>query len=91
MNKRIVLKIFGLVQGVFFRQSAEKKALMFGLSGFVQNEKDGAVKVIAEGNEKNLKKFIDWCKKGPFFARVENVKVNWEKFRNEFNKFQIKY
>jgi acylphosphatase len=91
MNKRIVLKIYGLVQGVFYRQSAQEKALELGLSGFVRNEKDGTVKIVAEGKENDLKKFIDWCWEGSPYAKVENIEIKWENSKDEFTHFEIKY
>lgn len=91
MNKRVVLKVYGFVQGVAYRHNAQKEAFKLNLRGFVQNEKDGTVKIIAEGEEKKLKKFIDWCWKGSSYAKVEKVEVKWENFKNEFIDFEIRY
>ena len=75
MQKQIVLKIYGKVQGVFFRDSSKKKARELNLSGWVRNESDGTVVIVAEGEEKNLKELIEWCKNGPNHARVDKVEV----------------
>lgn len=91
MPKRVELKIFGKVQGVFYRISAQKKALELNLVGFVKNENDGTVKIIAEGNKNNLKQFISWCYSGPIIAKVEQVEEKWQKYQGGFNSFEIKY
>lgn len=69
----IHLIIKGKVQGVFFRVSAKKKADLFGVTGWVQNTKEGDVEIVAQGTEQQIKQFVEWCKQGPSRARVENV------------------
>lgn len=90
MQKQTVLKIYGKVQGVFFRDSSRKKARELNLSGFVRNEPDGTVAVVAEGEEKDLKEFIEWCKNGPDHTKVEKVDIQWLKPTGQFNDFVIK-
>ena len=34
---------------------------------------------------------IEWAKRGPEFAKVENVEVNWEEYKGEFDDFEIRY
>ena len=91
MDKRITLKIYGRVQRVFFRDSTRRKAKKLGLNGWVRNEKDGTVMIIAEGEEKGLKELINWCYNGSMLARVEKVEAEWNKASNEFRNFKIKY
>ena len=81
------LWIKGRVQGVWYRASAKKQADMLGVNGFIENELDGSVYVEAEGAE--VKKFIDWCKKGPQFASVEDVRAERQDICN-YKDFQIK-
>ena len=68
------LRISGKVQGVYFRYSTQQKAIELGITGFVRNEDDGTVYVECEGEPQKLKKFIDWCHRGPILAKVEEVK-----------------
>lgn len=91
MNKRIVLKIYGVVQGVFYRVKTVEIAKNLGLSGWVKNESDGTVKIVAEGDEQKLKELLAWCWKGPLYAKVENIKVRWEDYKDEFEGFEIRY
>jgi len=51
MNKRIILKIYGRVQMVLFRDSTRRKAKKLNLVGWVMNQKDGTVQVMAETNQ----------------------------------------
>ena len=67
------IRIFGRVQGVWFRDSARGRARELGLNGFVRNEPDGSVFVHAEGDQRALKQLIDWCHEGPPLAQVERV------------------
>ncbi len=89
--KRIHAFVSGRVQGVFFRWETEKFASKLGLKGWAKNLRDGRVEVIAEGEEDKLKELIKYLHKGPTYARVTKVEVNWEKFRNEFDKFFVNY
>lgn len=72
---QIKLKIYGRVQGVFFRANARKKAQELGLKIEAENMADGTVEIVAWGRGEGLKKFIDWCKKGPLLAKVEKVDI----------------
>lgn len=91
MNKHIDLKIYGRVQGVFYRDSARRRAGKLNITGFVRNESDGAVHLVAEGKEENLKKFIEWCYNGPILAKVVKVDVEWKQATGEFKNFDIVY
>jgi acylphosphatase len=74
--------VYGLVHGVFYRVSAQEKALELGLKGCVNNVVDGSVNIDAEGEETLLIQFVEWCKKGPKNAHVTDVKVEKDILRN---------
>lgn len=88
MVKHLKIRVFGRVQGVFFRSSARDEAVRLGIKGYTKNEPDGTVYMEIEGVEKNLEKFIDWCKKGPGHAQVEKIQVSQNNLKN-FDKFDI--
>jgi len=69
------IRVYGRVQGVYYRASAKEKAEKLGLTGFVKNDKDGSVYIEAEGEEDMLQKLADWCLEGPQLAKVERVDV----------------
>lgn len=90
MKKQIVLKIYGRVQGVFFRDFSQKKARGLNLSGWVRNEPDGTVAIVAKGDEKELKELIEWCQGGTDHAEVEKVDIKWVEPVGQFNDFIVK-
>ncbi|HZX45515.1 MAG TPA: acylphosphatase [Candidatus Nanoarchaeia archaeon] len=89
--ERVHLIITGMVQGVWFRHNTNIIGNKLGLNGFVRNTPEGAVEVIAEGDPTQLAKLIEFCRKGPASARVEDVKVDYEEAKNEFKGFEIRY
>ena len=78
MEKKFIIKVYGKVQGVWFRKSAQQKALALGLRGFCKNMEDGSVYIEAEGDLEKLFNFVNWCKKGPELAELENIKMSEE-------------
>ncbi len=91
MKKRAVLKIYGRVQGVFFRDSSQRKAKELNLSGWVENVLDGTVQIVAEGEEKDFKELIEWCRHGGTeYARVDKVDIEWLEPSGQFNDFMVK-
>lgn len=82
--------VFGRVQGVFFRSNTRKIANSLGVKGFVRNLSDGNVEIVAEGKEEKLRDLIDWAKKGPPLAEVNDVEVEWGKAEDLFKDFTIK-
>ena len=90
MVKRVSLEIHGFVQGVGFRYHSRKQAQNLDLTGFVHNVENGTVELIAEGEEADLKKFIDWCYNGLGGAEVSKINVSWSKVTGEFSNFEIR-
>jgi len=91
MLKRANITVYGQVQGVFYRSNTCQKARELNIVGWVRNEPDGSVKIIAEGEFDNLKRLIKWCHKGPRGAITEKVEVEWEEAKGEFRDFEIRY
>jgi len=89
MIKHLNIKIYGLVQGVFFRHSARLKALEFKLVGFIKNQPDGSVYLEVEGDENNLKYFLSWCYQGPSSARVNKVESEFTDKIKGYHNFEI--
>lgn len=87
--KRTEIRLKGLVQGVLFRSRAKEEADVRGLTGWVRNEEDGSVCIIAEGEEDKLRIFIEWCKKGTEWSRVREITVQWHKATGEYDNFEI--
>ena len=87
---RVILRIEGRVQGVFFRASTQTEAGRLELKGWVRNCLDGSVEVVAEGERKKIDDLINWCHHGPPGARVNDVLLRWEDFQGEFRDFHIR-
>lgn len=88
MIKHLNIKIFGKVQGVFFRATAREQAERLGILGFAKNMPDGSVYIEVEGEESKLDQFLDWCKTGPLLAMVEKIATSKGQLKN-FSEFLI--
>jgi acylphosphatase len=71
LTKRFIVK--GRVQGVGFRWFVERETGMLGLAGWVRNNDDGTVEVLASGNDEQLQSLRSKLKQGPRAARVDTV------------------
>ncbi|MHA1804532.1 MAG: acylphosphatase [Promethearchaeota archaeon] len=89
--KRIIIKVYGLVQGVFFRYTTRKIARKLGLTGHVKNMPDGSVYIEAEGPEDKLLELLEFAKKGPRHARVERVEYEFKEPTNKFTSFEYAF
>jgi len=76
------VRIRGLVHGVSFRASMAQLAAELGVRGWVRNLPDGSVEAFLEGDERKVKKVLDWARLGPPRARVDRVDVEVTAPRN---------
>lgn len=88
--KRLEASVFGQVQGVSFRMAARRIAQSLGLRGWVRNERDGSVRLVAEGDEAALRKFLAFLHEGPPAARVVRVDAEWQEATRAFSSFQVR-
>jgi acylphosphatase len=88
-QKRIHLIVRGRVQDVFFRASTLREARRLGLTGWIRNRPDGAVELVAEGEEDQVKDLLAWAQHGPSTARVDKVDTRWRSYTGEFVDFRI--
>ena len=82
-------KVYGKVQGVWFRKYTLDCANRFGLVGTVRNLDDGTVLVYAVGQ--NLGDFKKYLKKGSSGSNVDKINFSWETSLVEFSEFNIVY
>jgi acylphosphatase len=75
--------VAGRVQGVFFRAEARARASSLGLGGWVRNNPDGTVEAVFEGERDRVDSMVEWCRRGPAHADVENVEVMWDEPKGE--------
>jgi acylphosphatase len=69
------VRIYGRVQGVFFRQWALNQARALGVSGWVRNNSDSTVEAHLQGEEAAVAKMLAAMHQGPSHAQVEDVHV----------------
>lgn len=67
----------GFVQGVFFRAETRNRARSLGLAGWVRNAPDGSVQAVFEGEAERVESMVEWCRRGPGGANVDEVEVEW--------------
>jgi acylphosphatase len=73
VRRRVV--VHGRVQGVWFRESARRRAEELGLAGWVRNTPDGTVEAEVEGPSEDVEVFVSWLGHGPPQARVDATEV----------------
>lgn len=88
-KKRVHIFVSGRVQGIGYRDGVRGKAEKLGILGWVKNLEDGRVEAVFEGEENKVKEIIEWARKGPFLAKVENMDIMPENFSGKFNDFKI--
>jgi acylphosphatase len=69
--RRFVVR--GRVQGVGFRWFVEREAHVLGISGWVRNNSDGSVEVLAQGTRDQISGLQSRLRQGPRAARVDSV------------------
>ena len=95
MKMQLHCIITGRVQGVMFRDFAQRKARGLDISGTVKNQPDGSVEIMALGEEKSLRTLLELLHKGPILTRminrIDNVDTEWSEATQNFNDFKIIY
>ena len=79
----------GRVQGVGFRWFVEREAHILGIAGWVRNNHDGSVEVMAQGTRDQLSGLHARLREGPRAARVDNVEVSDAKPVSSLSAFRI--
>jgi len=79
----------GRVQGVGFRWFVEREAHILGISGWVRNNSDGSVEVLAQGTREQLLGLRSRLRQGPRAARVDDVEEFEAKPVSGLNTFRI--
>lgn len=87
---RVRIHVSGRVQGVFYRSNTRRRALGLGLKGWVRNLPDGRVEVVVEGEEDQVDRLMQWCRRGPPSALVTDLDVEPETPTGEFKTFRVR-
>ena len=60
---------------MFFRDTCRRMAEQHGVSGWVRNLPDGTVEAVFEGPADDVRRLVDWSRRGPRSAVVADVRV----------------
>ncbi len=81
--------VIGEVQGVAYRVYVQDAATELGITGFVKNQSDGSVQVVAQGLPDQLRSFVEYLHEGSLLAQVEGVTVDWQAPRITYIEFSV--
>ena len=87
--ERLHALVRGNVQGVGFRYFIQRKARQLGLRGWVRNNDDGTVELVAEGPRPDLERLMMAAEEGPRTARVQRVEVRWSTATGGLDAFEL--
>ncbi|MBJ6800545.1 acylphosphatase [Geomonas propionica] len=90
MKIRASLIVRGRVQGVAFRHHTARTAQQLGVGGWVRNLSDGSVEACFEGEEADVLAMVQWCRRGPELARVDELIEKKGEYTGEFTGFQVR-
>jgi acylphosphatase len=76
IDKTIKVVIRGRVQGVGYRDWAERQARALDLRGYVRNRRDGSVELVLAGSGERIEQMINACREGPRLAQVQDIETS---------------
>ncbi|HEX8025798.1 MAG TPA: acylphosphatase [Candidatus Limnocylindrales bacterium] len=88
-SARLEVAVHGRVQGVGYRVFAARAADRHGLTGWVANQRDGSVRAVAEGDDGELRAWLEELRKGPAGGYVDRVIEQWSPATGRFATFEI--
>ena len=87
--ERLRAVVHGDVQGVGFRYFVQRRAQQLGLRGWVRNNDDGTVELVAEGPRPALEDLNRAVGEGPRGARVDRVEAQWSSATGNLDRFEL--
>jgi acylphosphatase len=85
------IRIIGKVQGVGYRFFATRVARRLGLKGWIQNNRDGTVDAMVEGEKSVIDEWIEELKEGPRYAEVTKIDQESKEFSGKLPDFDVKF
>lgn len=73
--KAVRARVYGKVQGVWYRGWVQSKALPLGIYGWVRNREDGTVEALFCGSAAVVDRMLALCMRGPETARVDRIET----------------
>ena len=87
----VEILVGGRVQGVGYRNFAQRRAHDRRLTGYAVNLPDGRVKIRVEGDLEAIEQFVRDLGTGPPLARVDHVDVSAVPFTGRYGEFGIRF
>ena len=84
------VRVYGRVQGVFYRAWTEEQAMKLSVSGWVRNCPDGRVEGHVEGEGAAIHEMIERMRRGPPHANVEDLRT-WDADVCDFDGFEVRH
>ena len=84
------VRVYGRVQGVFYRAWTSEQADALGIKGWVRNCPDGRVEAHVEGEQAAVGEMIDRMRRGPSSAQVEDLRI-WDADVCDFDGFEVRH
>jgi acylphosphatase len=81
----------GRVQGVGFRYTVISLSSSHAVTGYVRNDFDGSVELVAEGSESALADFLSAILRSGLKRYIMDHTIDWFPAKNEFTSFGIAY
>lgn len=91
MQKQFKAVVHGMVQGVSFRYYTRREANKLNIVGWVANQPDGTVHVVAQGDAAQLEQFLAFLHEGSPAAHVTRVDVGWQSPTEPYTTFNVRY
>lgn len=89
MKKQVEVYYSGRVQGVGFRYTTRRIAQGYEVAGSVKNMDDGRVELIAEGEEEEVRQFLQAIRESELGDYIRNVTESWKTASGQFKGFTI--
>lgn len=81
--------VSGKVQGVMYRDYVAEAAATLNINGYVTNQSNGTVLVVAQGVPEDLKSLVEYLHEGSVLSRVEGVDIEWGSVKRPHDDFAI--
>ena len=85
------ITIHGKVQGVGYRFFATRVARRLGLKGWIQNNRDGTVEAMVEGEKASIDEWVEEIREGPRYAEVTKIDAEVKDFSGRLGDFDVKF
>lgn len=90
-REELTAVVVGRVQGVGFRYFVVEKARLLNLHGYVRNDSNGDVEVVAQGFRPTLEKLLLLLREGPPAAQIHDIHYTWGEPTEHFSSFHIRW